>query len=142
LFWLQMAWRHWLAIQVLLKVIMIIDYIWPPPLSAIFQLYLCGHVYCWRKLESLNYLYLICHTHTGYLLHRNTETRSVLLSLMLPGFISVRKVNAFTSYNFFNSHQFCCKNMNYSNLSETYVCINIEIMSYGGKLKTLITEKN
>ena len=66
-----------------------------------------------RVLWEINYLYLICHTHTGYLLPHNTETRSVLLSLRLPRFQSV-----FTSYIFFNSRQFCCKNMNYNNLSK------------------------
>jgi hypothetical protein len=90
-----------------------------------------------RVLWEINYLYLICHTHTGYLLPHNRETRSVLLSLRLPRFQSV-----FTSYIFFSiPRQFCCKNMNYNNLSETYVCIHIKIMNYRGKLKTLITEK-
>ena len=121
---------------------MIIDYICPPPLSAIFQLYLCGHVYCWRKLESLNYLYLICHTHTRGTSCIATQKLDLYCYPSCSLALSVRKVNAFTSYNFFNSHQFCCKHMNYNNLSETYVCINIEIMSYGGRLKTLITEKN
>ena len=50
-----------------------------------------------RVLWEINYLYLICHTHTGYLLPHNTETRSVLLSLRLPRFQSV-----FTSYIFFS----------------------------------------
>ena len=89
-----------------------------------------------RVLWEINYLYLICHTHAGYLLPHNTETRSVLLSLRLPCFQSVL-LHIF----FFNSRQFCCKNMNYNNLSETYVCIHIKIMNYRGKLKTLITEK-
>jgi len=42
---------------------------------------------------------------------------------------------------FFNSRPFCCKNMNYSNLSETYVRIHIEIMNYGGRLKTKLYDK-
>jgi len=31
--------------------------------------------------------------------------------------------------------------MNYSNLSETYVRIHIEIMNYGGRLKTKLYDK-
>jgi hypothetical protein len=50
-----------------------------------------------RVLWEINYLYLICHTHMGYLLPHNTETRSVLLSLRLPRIQSV-----FTSYIFFS----------------------------------------
>jgi hypothetical protein len=50
-----------------------------------------------RVLWEINYLYLICHTHTGYLLPHNTETRSVLLSLRLPRFQCI-----LTSYIFFS----------------------------------------
>ena len=38
-------------IRVPMKVIMIIDYVCSTALSTIFQLYLGGHVYCYRKLE-------------------------------------------------------------------------------------------
>ena len=49
-----------------------------------------------RVLWEINYLYLICHTHTGYLLPHNRETRYVLLSLRLPRFQCI-----LTSYIFF-----------------------------------------
>jgi hypothetical protein len=89
-----------------------------------------------RVLWEINYLYLICHTHTGYLLTHNKETRYVLLSLRLPRFQSV-----FTSYIFFQFPSVLLQKYELQQFVKTYVCIHIKIMNYRGKLKTLITEK-
>ena len=137
----QMTWRHWLTtvpmIRVPLRVIMNIDYVCPTALSAIFQLYLCGHVYCWRKLEfsvkSTICIWFVTRTRGTSCL----TTQKLDLYCYTSGSLAF---NLFLLF-FFNSRQFCCKNMNYNNLSETYVCIHIKIMNYRGKLKTLITEK-
>jgi hypothetical protein len=138
---LQMTWLHLLAtvpiIQVPLKVIMIIEYVWSTALSTIFKLYLCGHVYRWRKLQKIgvpwktSYLYLICYMHIGHFLSEGLCLTPQKLDLYFytPGFMSVKIVNDFTSYTFVNSRQFCCTNMNYKNLLQTS-CIDIEIMIY------------
>jgi hypothetical protein len=39
------------AYVVVMSSVVIIEYVWSTALSTIFKLYLCGHVYRWRKLE-------------------------------------------------------------------------------------------
>jgi hypothetical protein len=87
----------------------------------------------WSSLRNQLFIFDFSHAHRslpiGGFVPYTTETRFVFQYPMLPRFMSVKIVNDFTSYTFVNSRQFCCTNMNYSNLLQTS-CIDIEIMIY------------
>ena len=87
----------------------------------------------WSSLNKQLFIFDLLHAHRslpiGGFVPYTTETRFVFQYPMLPRFMSVKIVNDFTSYTFVNSRQFCCTNMNYSNLLQTS-CIDIEIMIY------------
>ena len=96
-----------------------------------------------RVLWEINYLYLICHTHTGYLLPHNTETRSVLLSLRLPRFQCI-----LTSYIFFQFPSVLLQKYELQQFVRNICCIHNELqrkiknVNYGEKIKTLTTEED
>ena len=101
----------------------------------------------WSSLRNQLFVFDLSHAHgalpIGGVVPHNAEIRSVFLYPRLPRIIAVKGINAFTSNKFVHFHQFCCTNMNYSNLSQTSVCIAIEIMNvnYGVRLKTKLYNK-